>query len=98
MANACVNLLHSYGYGHVRSQAARIRRLRVLEGDTWKLLRPNQHWRGGEVTSPVELETIDEEELGVYVDLSRVSAQVRFVRISSATSLHCLLSVRAVAL
>jgi len=46
----------------------------------------------------VELETIDEEELGVYVDLSRVSAQVRFVRISSATSLHCLLSVRAVAL
>ncbi len=58
-------------------QASRIRRLRILEGDTWKLLRPNQHWRGGEVTSPAELETIDEEELGVYVDLSRVVAQVR---------------------
>uniref|UniRef100_A0A7S3QY69 Uncharacterized protein n=2 Tax=Dunaliella tertiolecta TaxID=3047 RepID=A0A7S3QY69_DUNTE len=55
--------------------ASRIRRLRVLEGDTWKLLRPNQHWRGGEVTSPMELETIDEEELGVYVDLSRVLQQ-----------------------
>ena len=35
--------------------------------------RPKQHWRSGEVTSPVELETINEAELGQFVALPNVS-------------------------
>jgi hypothetical protein len=40
--------------------------------DGWCLLKPSQRWRDGDVTSPHELESIKEEALGNYVDLSKV--------------------------
>lgn len=39
----------------------------------WRLLKPHQTWRDGEVTSPFELEVIDEDELGEHVTLPDVS-------------------------
>lgn len=43
-----------------------------MEDNVWRLIKPHQTWRDGDVTSPVELELIDEEELGDYVDLPEV--------------------------
>ncbi|KAJ9526951.1 hypothetical protein QJQ45_025347, partial [Haematococcus lacustris] len=58
--------------GPERIKACNIRRARVLEAGMWRLIKPHQKWRDGEVVSPVELETIDDdwEELGKLVDLS----------------------------
>lgn len=42
---------------------SKIRRARIMEDGEWRLIKPGQDWEDGEVTSPVELELINEEEL-----------------------------------
>lgn len=54
------------------SQGDKIRRARIQEDKEWKLLKPGQTWSDGDVTSPVELETIEEDELGEYIKLPEV--------------------------
>eukprot|EP00955_Chlamydomonas_euryale_P095540 364943-Chlamydomonas_euryale.AAC.14 len=44
-------------------QATRVRRARILEDGVWRLIKPGQTWKDGEVTSPSELELIYEDQL-----------------------------------
>ncbi|GAX75306.1 hypothetical protein CEUSTIGMA_g2751.t1 [Chlamydomonas eustigma] len=45
----------------------KIRRARVMEDGEWRLVKPHQHWEAREVTSPCELELINEEDLDMYI-------------------------------
>lgn len=46
---------------------SKIRRARIMEDGEWRLIKPGQEWVDGEVTSPVELELINEDELEDYL-------------------------------
>lgn len=44
------------------SQPSNIRRARVWNDVNWALILPGQKWKAGEVTSPLELELLDEKK------------------------------------
>mmetsp|Transcript_9280 Transcript_9280/g.16376 ORF Transcript_9280/g.16376 Transcript_9280/m.16376 type:complete len:236 (-) Transcript_9280:621-1328(-) len=48
-----------------------LRRARVLDAEGWKLAKPHQHWKDGDIASPLEMETIPEADLGMYVPLPK---------------------------
>ncbi|GFH07007.1 uncharacterized protein HaLaN_01743 [Haematococcus lacustris] len=68
------------------SQASKIRRARVLDGGMWRLIKPHQKWKDGEVASPMELLTIDDDwaELGKYVNLTGDATVPTQVKASNA--------------
>eukprot|EP00210_Caulerpa_lentillifera_P000535 g517.t1 len=53
--------------------ASRVRRARVFHetSRTWKLIKPDQEWEDGEISSPLELELIEEQ------DISKALAQLQ---------------------
>ncbi|GFH22815.1 uncharacterized protein HaLaN_20332, partial [Haematococcus lacustris] len=72
--------------GAERIEACKIRRARVLDGGMWRLIKPHQKWRDGEVASPMELLTIDDDwaELGKYVSLTGDATVQTQVKASNA--------------
>lgn len=46
----------------------RIRRARIMESEEWRLIKPGQQWEDGDVTCPMELELINEDELEEYLE------------------------------
>mmetsp|Transcript_25093 Transcript_25093/g.54568 ORF Transcript_25093/g.54568 Transcript_25093/m.54568 type:complete len:820 (+) Transcript_25093:133-2592(+) len=48
-------------------EASRVRRARLMENKEWLVIKPNQTWDDGEVTSPKELELIEEEDIPQYL-------------------------------
>lgn len=45
-----------------RVARALLRRARIWDGDEWKVIRPGQKWRDGEVVSPRELDLLSEDD------------------------------------